>query len=130
MSETPKSYAYWASTSLFAIGMLLAGIQEVSHSPDHLETLHRLGYPEYLLTLLGVAKLVGSPFLLLQRFPHLREWAYAGFCFVFGGAIISHTVRGDTLVQTLPAVSCAALLAVSYWSYRARGPRAPSVDAA
>jgi len=45
---------------------------------------------------------------------------YAGFAFDFGGAIVSHTMAGDTLVQTLPAIFCAALLAVSYGSYRAK----------
>jgi hypothetical protein len=45
---------------------------------------------------------------------------YAGFSFDFGGAILSHTRVGDTLLQTLPALVCAALLALSYVSYRAR----------
>ena len=129
LSGKLTSYAYWASTSVLAIGMLLAGIQEARHAPEVLEAAHRLGYPEYLLTLLGVAKLVGAPLLLLQRFPHLKEWVYAGFSFDFGGAIISHTVSGDTLFQTLPAISCAALLAISYWSYRTRGSLASRLDA-
>ena len=49
-----------------------------------------------------------------------NDWVYAGFAFDFGGAIISHTVSGDTPVQMLPAVVCAALLAVSYVSRRSR----------
>ena len=47
----------------------------------------------------------------------------------FGGAVISHTVVGDTLAQTLPAVTCALLLALSYWAYRAR-PQDASTSAA
>lgn len=123
-------YAYWASTSLLAAGMLLAGIQELRHAPEVLEAAHRLGYPDYVLTLLGTAKLLGAPVLLVQRFPHLKEWVYAGFAFDFGGAIVSHTASGDTLVQTLPAIACAALLALSYGSHRARRPLALAPHAA
>lgn len=118
-------YVYWISTSLLTVGMLAAGIQELRHAPEILEGARRLGYPDYVLTLLGAAKLIGAPLLLVQRFPHLKEWVYAGFAFDFGGAVISHAATGDTLLQVLPALICAALLAVSYWSYRARGPLAP-----
>ena len=126
MSQKP----YWITTSLLAGGMIVAGVQELRHAPDLLEGARRLGYPDYLLSLLGTAKLVGAPLLLVPRFPHLKEWVYAGFAFDFGGAIISHTASGDTFVQTLPAISCAALLAVSYWLYRTRSSLPSSLDAA
>jgi hypothetical protein len=121
MNKNRVLYSYWVSTSLLAAGMLVAGMQELRHAPEILEGARRLGYPDYVLTLLGTAKLVGAPLLLVQRFPHLKEWVYAGFAFDFGGAVISHTASGDTLLQILPAISCAALLAVSYRSYRLRG---------
>ena len=126
MSQKP----YWTATSLLATGMILAGVQELRHAPDLLEGARRLGYPDYLLTLLGTAKLAGAPLLLVQRFPHLKERVYAGFAFDFGGAIISHTASGDTFVHTLPAISCAALLAVSYWFYRTRSSLASTLDPA
>ena len=130
MSRKTHLYSYWALTSLLAAGMVAAGIQELRHAPEVLEAARRLGYPDYVLTLLGTAKLVGAPLLLLQRFPHLKEWVYAGFAFDFGGAVISHTASGDTLIQTLPALSCATLLAVSYWLYRARESLESSPDGA
>jgi hypothetical protein len=110
--------------------MVVAGVQELRHAPEVLEGARRLGYPDYVLTLLGTAKLVGAPLLLLQRFPHFKEWVYAGFAFDFGGAIVSHTASGDTLIDTLPAIFCAALLAISYWSYRVRPVPASNPDAA
>lgn len=111
---------YWVATSILSVGMIVGGIQELRYAPELLEAARRLGYPDSLLTLLGTAKLVGAPLLLVQKFPHLKEWVYAGFAFDFGGAIASHAAAGDTLVQTLPALCCAALLAISYGSYRAR----------
>jgi hypothetical protein len=103
--------------------MIVAGIQEARQAPELLEAARRLGYPDYFITLLGVAKLAGAPLLVIRGFPRLREWAYAGFAFDFCGAIISHTAVGDTWLQTLPAILCAVLLAVSYASHRAREAR-------
>ena len=130
MSQKTSRYSYWVSTSLLAAGMVVAGVQELRHAPELLETARRLGYPDYVLTLLGTAKLVGAPLLLVQKFRHRKEWVYAGFAFDFGGAVISHTVSGDTFIHTLPAIPCAALLAVSYWFYRVRSSLASSPDAA
>jgi hypothetical protein len=119
MSQKP----YWITTSLLAVGMIVAGVQELRHAPELLEGARRLGYPDYLLTLLGTAKLVGAPLLLVPGLPHLKEWVYAGFAFDFGGAIISHTASGDTFILMLPAILCATLLAISYWLYRTRTSR-------
>ena len=117
MSDPRRKYLYWVSTSLLAIGMIGAGVQEVGQAPQILEAAHRLGYPDYVLTLLGLAKLVGAPLLLIQRFPHLKEF-------------ISHTAVGDTFFQVLPAIFCAALLGLSYYSYRSLGSLARRLDAA
>jgi len=130
MSQKTRLYSYWVFTSLLAFGMIVAGAQELRHAPEVLEGARRLGYPDYVLTLLGTAKLIGAPLLLVPRFPHLKEWVYAGFAFDFGGAIVSHTASGDTLVQTLPAISCAVLLAISYGLYRIARTPTPSLDAA
>ena len=121
MSENGIRRPYWIVTSLLAIGMFYAGVLDVSHSPDLLEALDRLGFPPYFLTLIGTAKLIGAPLLLVQGFPRLKEWVYAGFSFDLGGAIICHTIVGDTLEVTLPSIVCATLLVISYVSYRARG---------
>ena len=129
MIRNTHLYSYWILTSLLAAGMVVAGIQELRHAPEVLEAGRRLGYPAYVLTLLGTAKLVGAPLLLVQRFPHLKEWVYAGFAFDFGGAIVSHTASGDSFIQTLPAISCATLLAVCYWLHRVRNSLASSADA-
>jgi len=59
--EKPLRYTDWVSTSLLAAAMLGAGIQEARHAPELLDAARRLGYPGYVLTLLGVAKLLGAP---------------------------------------------------------------------
>ena len=43
MSENGIRRTYWIVTSLLAIVMFYAGVLDVSHSPDLLEALDRLG---------------------------------------------------------------------------------------
>src|SRR4029450_9929784 len=85
-----------------------------------------------LLTILGVAKLLGAPVLLYPGVPQLKEWAYAGFAFDFGGAAISLALSGALVTETLPSIFCGSLLTISYLTYRhrARQERFDRMDAA
>ena len=60
------------------------------------DIMTHLGYPGYLMQILGVWKLLGVIAILVPGFRILKEWAYAGFFFVMTGALISHLVMGDT----------------------------------
>jgi len=53
------------------------------------ETLLFLGYPVYIMKILGLAKVLGGIAILTGRSPRLKEWAYAGFAFDFLGATAS-----------------------------------------
>ena len=69
------------------------------------EAIEALGYPVYLMTILGVAKLLGVIALLAPRLPVLKEWAYAGFAFDMLGASASHAFVGDPIPSvTIPLV--------------------------
>ena len=89
-----KLIGYWGATAYFALYMLLAGIGELSASPGLVQIAVHEGYPVYLLTILGVWKLLGVIALLVPGFPRLKEWAYAGFFFDLTGAAVSGFVRG------------------------------------
>ena len=101
--------------------MLLSGAADLFRFQPFVDDLRRLGYPDYLLTLLGIAKLLGVPVLLYPRAPRLKEWTYAGFTFDLGGATISQVASGSTIAQILPPAFCASLVAISYLTYRAIG---------
>src|SRR4030095_10207977 len=81
------------------------------------EMLTHLGYPVYLLTMLGIWKVLGVVAVLIPKFPLLKEWAYAGFFFVMSGAIFSHIASGDPVKGILPALLLLILTAVS-WYFR------------
>ena len=109
-----KRTAYWGITGSFAGLMVLSGALYVAGAPMIRETLTHLGYPAYLLVILGGAKLIGAVALLQTRSPTLREWAYAGFTIDLIGAIASHLFTGDSLGVASVAALFLLVLAASY----------------
>lgn len=115
--------AYWIAIGAFSLMMAASAISYLSRSAPVVETFHHLGYPDYFLTLMGVAKLLGVVGLLAPRVPLVvREWAYAGFGITFVSAAISHSASGDSVVRVVvPLVALALLVAVRRLSPNARG---------
>jgi hypothetical protein len=105
---------YWISTGLFAVLLMSSAIPNLLSSAEWVTILTHLGYPVYILPLLGVAKLLGVIALLVPGFPRLKEWAYAGFTFDLIGATYSGIAAGgfDPMMLTMLIFFC--LLALSY----------------
>lgn len=89
------SVAYWTATLLFAALMLMDGIAGLSMTDDGKQAMAMLGYPAYIMSILGVAKVLGAVALVQTRFVTLKEWAYAGFAFNFLGASASWFLVGQ-----------------------------------
>lgn len=53
----------------------------------------KIGLPLYVLTLVGIWKLLGFVALAAPRFRRINEWAYAGFVFDLTGAAVSRVPR-------------------------------------
>ncbi|HEY9008224.1 MAG TPA: DoxX family protein [Ohtaekwangia sp.] len=104
---------YWVATLWLALGMVATGVVQIMKMKEEADMFARLGYPAYLLTILGVWKLLGVVAVLAPRFPLVKEWAYAGFFLAMSGAIFSHAAVGDggkeffgpTLLLVLTVVS-------------------------
>lgn len=105
-SEKRNKIFYWILTILVLLPTAGSGIPElfISASPSTLQTIHALGYPLYIVKILGLAKILGAIAILTSRFPKLTEWAYAGFTFLFLGATASHLLAGDTAHAPIPIV--------------------------
>ncbi|WP_264553670.1 DoxX family protein [Flavobacterium sp. N2038] len=86
---------YWVTTLWLSLGMTATGIVQLLQNKDETDRIAHLGYPIYLLTLLGLWKLLGVIAVLIPKFPVLKEWAYAGFFFAMSGAVFSHFANGD-----------------------------------
>src|SRR5690606_4610459 len=86
---------YWIATIWLSLGMLSTGIVQLLQMEEEVASMENLGYPIYLLTILGLWKIMGVIAILIPKLPQLKEWAYAGFFFVMTGAIISHIAVND-----------------------------------
>lgn len=119
-----RTITYWVVTSLLAAGLLGSGMQQLSGleapgamAPAYAWGMEQLGFPPYLLTILGVWKTLGAVALLVPGLPVIKEWAYAGCLFLLTGAMFSHFVMGGAWYEYLPALFL-LVLAVLSWVLR------------
>jgi uncharacterized membrane protein len=103
---------------LFAAGMFMGGISDIMRIEYNVKIFEHLGYPIYLLTILGVAKVCGGLALVLPVPPRLREWAYAGFVFELCGATVSHATMGDRADLVPPVLFLLLCIAAYRWSHK------------
>ncbi|MBX2944166.1 MAG: DoxX family protein [Cyclobacteriaceae bacterium] len=108
---------YWVATIFLSFGMVAGGIQQTLQIGGYNEIVTRLGYPLYMLSILGVWKILGVIAILLPKHPLLKEWAYAGFFFAMTGAAISHIVMKEPFVEALPSLTLLMVIIVS-WYFR------------
>lgn len=80
---------YWTTTLLFAGFMAFSAVPDILLSPDAVQFITHLGYPEYFIVFIGVAKLLGSAAILVPMFKKIKEWAYAGLFFDLIAAVYS-----------------------------------------
>lgn len=115
--EKRNKIIYWIFTIWLALGIVSTGMVQLLKVPEEVENFTHLGYPIYLMTILGLWKLLGAIAILIPKYPVLKEWAYAGLFFNTSGAIISHIVVGNTISQIFPALLLLILTLIS-WYFR------------
>lgn len=125
MSTRARTIVYWITTVLFCFPMASGGILDVMQVPDAIEIMKHLGYPQYLLIIIGVAKPLGVILVLAPGLPRLKEWAYAGLIIDLVGASASHAFVGDPIANTVVPILIGALGMVS-WYLRPASRRLPS----
>ncbi|MBI3520203.1 MAG: DoxX family protein [Bacteroidetes bacterium] len=108
---------YWIATALLSFGMLASGISQLLHVKEMDDLLTHIGYPLYLLYIIGIWKILGVIAILLPKFKLLKEWAYAGFFFLLTGAFISHLAVGDSGKAILGPLFQTAFVIIS-WYFR------------
>ncbi len=86
---------YWLCTGIIAFELVAGGLWDLLRIEYVRTMLAHLGYPSYLLLILGVWRIPGGLVLLSPRYARLKEWAYAGTFFDFTGAAASHLFAGD-----------------------------------
>ncbi|MCQ6562175.1 DoxX family protein [Paenibacillus mendelii] len=115
-----KMIAYWTVTSLLAAAVMLSGIGQLMQYGGNLELVTNLGYPIYVMTILGIWKVLGAIALVVPGFPRLKEWVHAGIFFLMTGAALSHAFAndyGDSGFHIILPLSYAALN-IAAWALR------------
>ncbi|MCY9657168.1 DoxX family protein [Paenibacillus chondroitinus] len=110
---------YWISTILAAGLLFLGGILFITHGEHQIEEMKHLGYPVYILTFLGIGRILGAIAIVVPRFPRLKEWAYAGFVIDLLAASASHAYAGDSFA---PITTPLVFLVLSLVSWATRPP--------
>jgi|SRR5688572_9389204 hypothetical protein len=95
LSVRIKTIAYWIFTILIALETAAGAQWDLSRNDFVKGVFIHLGYPMYLLTLIGIWKIPAFIVILVPRIPLIKEWAYAGLFFVYSGAFASHLATGD-----------------------------------
>ena len=117
---------YWIATLWLSLGMLSTAIVQLLKVKDEAAMMTMLGYPLYLLTLLGIWKVLGVIAMLIPKFGLVKEWAYAGFFFAMSGAVYSHLAIGDNATSLFGPILLIILTIVS-WYFRTADKRVISV---
>jgi uncharacterized membrane protein YphA (DoxX/SURF4 family) len=119
-----KTIAYWSATILIALETLVGGVTDLVHGKAILvaglpvaDIVTHLGYPVYLLRIIGVWKLLGGIVLLIPGYPRLKEWAYAGIFFELSGAAASWWMHDHRMGEAV-APMILAVITLASWALR------------
>jgi hypothetical protein len=115
MNTKATKIVYWSLTILFAAAMFMDGIAGIMRVEEGKEVLRHLGYPEYIMSIFGVAKISGVIAILQAKYQTIKEWAYAGFAINFIGAAASRAYAGDGLALIIPPIVVLAFMFVLYF---------------
>lgn len=121
-----RTIGYWICTAIIVWEMVAGSMWDLLQIEFVRNVFDQLGYPHYLLFIIGAWKLPCAIALFVPRFPRLKEWAYAGAFFNYTGAAASHLFVGDGAAKWIgPAVFAGITLAS--WALRPPDRRLPDV---
>lgn len=108
---------YWVATGFLALGMLAGGVQQLLQIGGYVDIITQLGYPVYMLSILGAWKILGVIAILVPKFTLVKEWAYAGFFFAMSGAAVSHITMAQPFTEVIPSLILLTVTILS-WYFR------------
>lgn len=96
MSPKATKITYYSVLTIFSLFMLMDGTAGAMRVKDGVDAMLHLGYPVYVLSIVGIAKILGTIAILQPKFRTIKEWAYSGFTINFLGAFASRLFIGDS----------------------------------
>lgn len=126
-SQKRNKIIYWIFTLWLALGMVSTAAVQLLKNKDEVANFTSLGFPVYLMTIIGVWKILGVIAILIPKQPLLKEWAYAGFFFVMSGAILSHLASDHNFSKIFASLLLLVLTIIS-WYFRPASRKFPSTN--
>ena len=108
---------FWSVTTIFCLQIGFTAYAQLS-LPQVAGAFAHLGFPDYFRVELAWVKLLGVMALLAPVPARLKEWAYAGFAFTLGSALLAHLAVGDGPEAWGFAAATGVLWGVSYLLWR------------
>lgn len=130
MKPKTVKIAYWISTIIFSLMMLMDGYGGVARVEDGQVVMKHLQYPVYLLSIVGTAKILGAVAILQPKFQTIKEWAYAGFAINFVGAAASRAFMGDSAGEIIVPLVALGIMFIPYFflkKYQALSTAKPQI---
>jgi hypothetical protein len=110
--------AYWGFTLVVVYENLSGFVWWITNFEYISRLVRHLGYPEYVLNILGPAQLAAALILIAPGLPIVKEWAYAGALINYVSAIASHLFAGDGLNVFVVAALLYSVFTVGSWALR------------
>ncbi len=127
-NQKTKKIFYWIVTGLLTFELIDGALWDLNLSNKGyvFNLLKRLGYPQYLATILGISKLIAASIIISPKLLLAKEWAYAGLMILFVGATSSHLASGEGLMGALVPIIFACITIAS-WLLRPRERKINSI---
>jgi hypothetical protein len=114
-NKKSKNIGYWAVTGFLCFGMLLGGSGQLYRASFNVDGIVHLGFPVYVLTIIGLWKILAVIAILIPKYLLLKEWAYAGLFFLLSGGVVAHFASGDGILAALPVFMFTCLTLISWY---------------
>ena len=102
-------------TSLVALMWVYFGRLYLIHDPGEWRIANQqLGYPLYIIPLIGVTHILGGVTLLIPNVPRLTEWAYAGLAITLLLTFYSQLNSGGSTWDKFDPILVMAFVFASY----------------
>jgi hypothetical protein len=108
---------HWIATAVIGAEGVVGGILALVRWPPYVGVIMHLGYPAYLMAIIGFWYIAAGLVILVPRFPRAKEWAYARLFVNYAGAAASHLTVGDGAGALVAPVFFTTFLIAS-WALR------------
>lgn len=100
--------------------MILDGVGGLAFGAEGDKLMRTLGYPPYLLKVIGIAKILAGIAIIQPWSATIKEWAFAGLVINFVCALIARIAAGSPAFETSFPVLLLVFLLVPYILWKRR----------